>query len=246
MITLLLTLVCFQEIHSVHTVCGSPVIGITDNDTVVRDLYVVNINEQFKYPNWACYRVHPDNFVDAEEQKRRVWRVEPYLTDAERAEPKDFRAMEPIRKVDRGHIVPLGSFLNLPNSMTDTLNYLGNITPQLAHFNRGTWKRTENYERELAVKRGGYVYVMAGCEGRAPTIKFPHADEPVSAPRYFWKVIYVLAGDKIHYAALWFAYDVKGDFRQYRTTLAHIEKQSGLKFFLDCQSQLVDDLLDRF
>lgn len=70
--------------------------------------------------------------------------------------PADYIGANKALKVDRGHQAPLASLADWP-----ALNYLSNITPQVAEFNQGAWARLEDQERALA-RVGNKVFSVTG------------------------------------------------------------------------------------
>ena len=87
---------------------------------------------------------------------------------------------------DRGHLSPAGNYIENQVEMDESF-YMSNISPQDPSFNRGIWKRLENYERELAVEKDT-IYVITGgiLKGDLKTI----GDNEVAVPEYFFKIFY--------------------------------------------------------
>ncbi|MFC4161408.1 DNA/RNA non-specific endonuclease [Chitinimonas lacunae] len=87
---------------------------------------------------------------------------------------------------DRGHLVP-ANHMDHSNLLGKRANYMTNIVPQVASFNRGIWEKTEEITecyRDLNPVRvyGGLVY---GDE-RNDFFRHSHG---VPTPEYFWKVL---------------------------------------------------------
>jgi endonuclease G, mitochondrial len=87
---------------------------------------------------------------------------------------------------DRGHLVA-SNHMDYDAAYLLSANYMTNIVPQLASFNQGLWKETENITecyRDLAPIQviGGVIYSDASND-------FFLASHGIKTPDYFWKTL---------------------------------------------------------
>lgn len=87
---------------------------------------------------------------------------------------------------DRGHLVA-SNHMDYDAAYLLSANYMTNIVPQLANFNQGLWKETENItecHRDLAPIQviGGVIYSDASND-------FFLASHGIKSPDYFWKTL---------------------------------------------------------
>jgi endonuclease G len=87
---------------------------------------------------------------------------------------------------DRGHLVA-SNHMDYDGAYLLSANYMTNIVPQLASFNQGLWKETENITecyRDLAPIQviGGVIYSDASND-------FFLASHGIKTPDFFWKTL---------------------------------------------------------
>jgi endonuclease G len=87
---------------------------------------------------------------------------------------------------DRGHLVA-SNHMDYDTAYLISANYMTNIVPQLASFNQGLWKETENITecyRDLAPIQviGGVIYSDANND-------FFLSSHGIKSPDYFWKTL---------------------------------------------------------
>ena len=91
-----------------------------------------------------------------------------------------------VNEWDRGHLVA-SNHMDFDTNYLLRANYMTNIVPQLASFNRGVWKETENITecyRELAPINvsGGVVYDDTNND-------FFVRSHEIKSPDFFWKTL---------------------------------------------------------
>lgn len=87
---------------------------------------------------------------------------------------------------DRGHLVA-SNHMDYDAAYLLSANYMTNIVPQLAIFNQGLWKETENITecyRDLATIQviGGVIYSDSSND-------FFLASHDIKTPDFFWKIL---------------------------------------------------------
>jgi endonuclease G len=138
-----------------------------------------------------------------------------------RATPKDYAKSG----YDIGHIANAAD-LEYSTTATTEAKILTNAAPQLAGFNRGIWKKLEDTTRGWAVARNHPLQITAGA------IYTPKTDTTIGAnhigvPHAFYKIITdtVTAESQVY---LFQHKPAKGDLNQFISSLAEVQKQSGL------------------
>jgi endonuclease G len=87
---------------------------------------------------------------------------------------------------DRGHLVA-SNHMDYEAAYLTSANYMTNIVPQLASFNQGLWKETENITecyRDLAP-----IHVIGGVIYADTSNDFFVSSHGIKSPDYFWKTL---------------------------------------------------------
>ena len=91
--------------------------------------YSVSFCEDYKLSEWAIYYLTPDKF--GVEKRKNNFRQDPRLKGRDAKESNYYKS-----GYDKGHLVPVGDMNYNSVSMSES-NYMTNISPQNASFNRG-------------------------------------------------------------------------------------------------------------
>ena len=144
--------------------------------------YDVLYDEKIHDPILTFYNVDPRNV------KGRYKRVGSFRTDPSTRDPYVLDAYIHTG-YDRGHIAPAGIFRRDRVINIESF-YQTNMTPQLANFNRGIWRRLESKIRNYVIKTHHVVRVVAGPIFTPPT-KILHDPQGnvVDIPSGFFKII---------------------------------------------------------
>lgn len=209
---------------------GCPRSQNSDARIIQRYLYVLANNSQTKLADWVAYVVDADL---SGPERRRNWRADPELADDETLEPQDYDDAYSMRGFDLGHQAPLASFA--ASTHWAETNFLSNITPQNSNLNRGRWARLERAERALAERYDTDVYVITGPLFERPMPSLPHANESMTTPSGYWKVI-ALADGRV--AGFVFENGPgRGSYCNAEREIEEIELRSGLDLFPDAAPQ---------
>ncbi len=87
---------------------------------------------------------------------------------------------------DRGHLAPAATFVDNQKEMDESF-YMSNMSPQDPSFNRGVWKRIEEYERKVAMEKNS-VWVI--CGGILTDDLKTIGPNKVCVPELYYKIIY--------------------------------------------------------
>lgn len=156
---------------------------IDENNQIIKyDGYVISYNETYEQPNWVYYVLKPSDLIGESTKRRNNFREDDRITTGT-AELSDYKGSG----YDRGHLKPSGDEPCDSTQMSETF-YMSNISPQEPSFNRGVWKKLENYVRTVAMESDSVVIITGGVlKGELETI----GENEVAIPNYFFKVLYV-------------------------------------------------------
>lgn len=204
-----------------------------DVRTLYNDAYAVGYCDALANPVWAAYRV-----FDLKEARRRAERPDSFEVDprtAARVEPGDYTGSG----YDRGHLVPnhaIGTRFG-PRAQEQTF-LMSNICPQRHRLNAGVWKELEMKVAENYTGRYGQIWVLAGpvfgAEDRLPRLR-----GKVPVPGAFYLI--VVQPHEGGVRVLPFLVDQEAPENaqpeRYLTSVAEIERRTGLNFFPQLEAQ---------
>ena len=135
---------------------------------------------------------------------------------------------------DRGHLAPGADNTHTAEAMSESF-FLSNMVPQVPNHNRGIWKQLETAVRNWVLE-GKDIYVVSG------TIYNPGYQTigagRVGIPTHMWKVVV----DRKSAKAIAFLFPNAplpvADLPKYATTIAEIEKYTGINFHPQLPAQL--------
>lgn len=152
-----------------------------DDQIIHHDGYVLSYNETHEQANWVSYMVTKVE-LESDVAKRKDNFKEDTSIITGSAQLIDYKGSG----YDRGHLAPAATFVDSQKEMDESF-LMSNMSPQHPSFNRGVWKRLEEYERKMAMEKDT-VYVICGpilSEG----LKKIGPNE-VSVPELYFKIIY--------------------------------------------------------
>lgn len=152
-----------------------------DDQIIYHTDYVLSYNETHEQANWVKYMVTKVE-LDSNVAKRKNNFKEDTSIITGSAQLIDYKGSG----YDRGHLAPAATFVDNQKEMNESF-LMSNISPQEPGFNRGVWKRIENYERKMAMEKDT-VHVICGpiLTGNLKTIGV----NKVSVPELYFKIIY--------------------------------------------------------
>lgn len=168
------------------------VIGYSQNDSLPKKInlddqiiyhtaYILSYNETHEQPNWVKYMVTKSELsIDKADRKNNF--TEDTLVPTGTASPEDYYKSG----YDKGHLAPASTFSDNQKEMDESF-FMSNMSPQVPSFNRGIWKKMEDFERRMAMEKDT-VYVICGpvlVDGLKTIGK-----NEVSVPELFFKIIY--------------------------------------------------------
>jgi len=197
--------------------------AISRRDAVVKHLgYTLSYNEKNEQANWVAYE------LTAAETSKIANRSDDFRPDDDvltgSATNADYKGMG----YDRGHLAPAADMGWSTTSMQESFFY-SNMSPQVAGFNRGIWKRLEEQVRQWAVDNRT-IYVVTGplLPDNLPAI----GANKVSVPRYYYKVILDYTSPELK--GIGFILPNASSslpLRSFVVTIDYVEKMTGIDFF---------------
>jgi len=220
------------EIHCKHFWNGMTEGTSATNDLIIRDCYAVSTNDETKFPDWVAYHLTSREIL-GDLSLNRKWETDLWLDEDEtlEASPDAYFGAYTTLRYDRGHLVPLTSFVGSRDAQQ--VNQYSVVVPQRMGLNRGAWLKVEDWERQL-VNWYGEIYVLNGTlyEDNMPPL--PNANEPHRVPSGFWKIIVF---EDYRPRAISFVFKQQTARRaqpsKHVVSVEVIEKLTGLTFFPD-------------
>ena len=200
------------------------------NDQIIyHNYYTLNYSEEHEQASWVAY-ILKDIQKKGIFKRSNNFRLDPKVRTGS-ASVKDYK----MSGYDRGHLAPASDMSFSSIAMSESF-YLSNISPQVAGFNRGIWKRLESLIRgwvktdlELQIVTGGVLNNSFKRIG----------SNNVSVPDFFYKVILDIKEPGIK--GIGFILPNKGSklgLEKYAMSIDEVEDFTGINFF----ESLPDDL----
>ena len=234
---------CARAEQSADLLLGNPSgAGAADknNFLLIKPTFVVSYNNDAGEPNWVSWELDKGDVGDA--ARKREFSMDVTL-------PSGFKLVTGRDYVgcgfDRGHLCPHGDRAATKAGSYSTF-VMTNIVPQSAALNRNAWNQEEIYLRSLATD-GHRLYIVAGPTGKGGTGSQGPVDTiakgHIVVPAACWKIAIVVPDNGVddvkqitartRVIAVLMPNDKTPDLTwgQYRTSVAEIEKKTGLHFF---------------
>ena len=211
----------------------------SDNYLMVKNAYTLSYNKNKGIANWVSW--HLSTAWKGETDRQNDFRPDPSLPQNwYQVTPRDYASTG----FDRGHLCPSDDRDGGLEDNKETF-LMTNMTPQAPENNRGIWKALEDYGRTLT-QQGNEVYIIAGTIGEGGTgtngfAKRIGKNDNITVPASLWKIIVVLPigqNDelRINENTRIIAVNIPnqnglvGSWKQYRTSVAELEKLTGYDF----------------
>lgn len=210
-----------------------------DNYLINQGYYVESYNSTKAEPNWVSWHLDASNITSAAGRQNSFAPYGGLPSAFYQVQSTSFSGSG----FDRGHNCPSGDRTS-SISANDATFLMTNMIPQAPKNNQGTWGNFEGYLRTL-VTQGNEVYIIMGNYGSGGVGSVSTAvvtsinNAKVNVPSNVWKVAVVLPvgnGDlaRVTAATRVITIDtpniqaINADWKQYITTMASVEKATGL------------------
>jgi endonuclease G len=216
MIRLILTAACLISIVHAQEL---PRFDNPNDQIVVHKGYTLSYNEGCEQPNWVKYQVKATD-LEGDAERKNNFKADPKVKTGS-ASPNDYKKSG----YDRGHLAPAASFKHSQDEMDESF-YMSNMSPQAPGFNRGVWKRLEEWERNVAIEQDS-VWVISGAilSNQLETIG---ENKDVCVPELYYKIVY--KKDK-PYVFILKNEKSKEKLYTFRQTMEVLEGMAGIKFY---------------
>ncbi len=200
--------------------------------------YTLSYNENHEQANWVAYE------LTTEETNSHFKRTNRFMQDPLIATGSADNADYSKSGYDRGHLAPAADMGWSAQSMSESF-YYSNMSPQQPSFNRGIWKRAEEFTRQAAIDNKA-IYIVSGpvLAKNLPTI----GHNQVAVPAYYFKVL--LDNTLPQIKAIAFIIPNRSSqlsLQHYAVTINEVEKLTGIDFFPalpDDQEELLEGSID--
>jgi endonuclease G len=184
--------------------------------------YVLRYEERFQQASWVAYELTAQETAGTFGRTNK-FRPDP-LVKTGSANDADYKGSG----YDRGHLAPAADMGWSAQSMMESFYYT-NMSPQVPSFNRGIWKKLEEFTRAAAVVNH-QIYVVTG-----PVLKSDLSTigpNEVAVPLYFYKVLLDYSQPEIKGIAFIMPNSASANpIEQYATTIDYVEELTHLNFF---------------
>lgn len=192
----------------------------TNNQIVQHQGYILSYNEGCEQANWVKYMVTKADLENKVAKRSNNFKEDTLIKTGSATLDDYYKS-----GYDRGHLAPSLDFMH-NQDLNDESFYMSNMSPQNPSFNRGMWKKLENYVRDLAIDRDT-VYVITGpiLSDTIETIGNNH----VCVPKSYYKIIIDSKGFVI---ACYIMENRKltGQLEDYLQPIENVETATGLMF----------------
>jgi endonuclease G len=158
-----------------------PRIEDLDDQIIYHHGFTLSYNETCEQPNWVLYQVTKEDLENKVAKRKNNFKADPTIL-TESSQLIDYKSSG----YDRGHLAPAATFIDSQKEMDESF-YMSNMSPQNPSFNRGVWKRLEEYERKMAMEKDS-VWVIYGPI-LTKDLKTIGVNE-VCVPELYYKIIY--------------------------------------------------------
>lgn len=203
---------------------GCPVGANPDNPLILRPIYALSFNLDYKSADWVAYKVSAGTIGIASSLARTVV-ADNFVPDT--LDNDDFMELDGTGLV-RSLYVPMVNFAGTP--YWQDVNFTTNIVARSSALNQGAWYGLEWAIRNL-VNREDLVYVVTGPIYRAtPVAPQLLTSKPHRVPDGFFKIV-VTEGGQV--SAFIFDQEVPVYVHHcdLRSSIEEIEAATGLRFF---------------
>ena len=218
----------FISIFFIISSCSSNLKNLEEPKHIKNEQYIkhfaysLQYNEKNEQADWVAYNLISSELIKKFKRTNKFKKDTLVITKT--ADNNDYKHSG----YDKGHLAPAADMVWNKKAITESF-YFSNISPQLASFNRGMWKRLEKQTRDWA-KKYNSIYITCGplCKDSNKTI----GKDSIVIPTYFYKAL-LIYNDTIK-QAIGFIFPhkkCKGKILDYAINIDSLEKFTKLDFF---------------
>jgi len=195
----------------------------TEEAIIERPYYTLRYSEAHEQAIWVAYKLSADSLNQDKFQRKDDFRKDPRVRTGS-AELSDYKGSG----YDRGHLAPAADFSYDEFALSQTF-YMSNMSPQVASFNRGIWKKLEEKARDWSMENSE-IYIVTGpiLNKDFTTI----GGNEVSVPEQYFKIILDVHKPEIKAIAFLLKNEKSSaSLETFVVSIDQIEALSGLDFF---------------
>lgn len=200
-----------------------------------RKVYTIGYDSQHRQPRWVYQQLTIQSHSSHALRESCEFQEDSDVPNHLQSKKTDYKGSS----FDRGHLCPAADATKDLQSMEETF-YLSNISPQLPQFNRGYWKKLEQYTRSL-VNRYGTLHVYTGPlyvshqepDGKKYITYQVIGDNEVAVPTHYFKIIFYQYENQSLVKAYMIPHQtisLDTPFSKFEVPIEHIEKKAGIIF----------------
>mgnify|MGYP006109251025 CR=1 FL=1 len=197
-------------------------------EVVYHNYYSLEYSEKDEQARWVAYKITSDNFNSSIKRKDNF--REDAFVSTQSAQLSDYRKSG----YDRGHLAPAGSMKINTLSMSESF-FMSNMSPQIAGFNRGIWKKLEEEIRRIA-KSNDSIFVVTG-----PILTDPIGfigKNKVPVPKAYYKTILAYQDGKPSGIGFILPHEKSSaSVYSFSTSIDEVEKITGIDFYYQVKGQ---------
>jgi endonuclease G, mitochondrial len=222
----------------------------SNNYLISKPQYILSYNADEGKPNWVSW--HLDHHWIGQVDRQDDFRSDELL-------PSSFYHVSKSdydnSGFDRGHNCPSKDRSNNVDNNSATF-LMDNMMPQAPRNNRVTWKKLEEYCRDL-VEEGNELYIICGSYGKGGIGSKGYAEsinKKITVPQTTWKIILILPEgendlirvrkETISVIAVEIpnSNEIQAEWSVYSTSVREIEHHTGYNFLSNLDQQLQDEI----
>ena len=193
-----------------------------ESDSIIRhSAYSLSYNSDYHQANWVAYLL-TRNETNSLFKRGNNFCADPLVPGT------DLSSDYYKSNYDRGHLAPAGDMGFSKTAMDETFYYT-NMSPQVASFNRGVWKKLETQVRNWAVEYDSLYIVTGPIFSDSMKVIGPHR---VAVPTAYYKV--VLDNHKGKEKVIGFVMQNEGSkeiLKNFVLSVDEVEELTGIDFF---------------
>jgi len=196
--------------------------------------FVICYNEKTEQANWTAHILSKKMLQGPRIKRKDLFKKDNRVLTGT-AIPEDYKRSG----YDKGHLVPAADMAWSEASSRASF-YMSNMSPQLPGFNRGIWKRTEEWAREMALIHDS-LYIISGPVFKDESRKI--GINEVYVPSYYYKIVMDITQPEYSAIAFLFQNEAKGgEIYEYAITIDSLERFTGVDFFYELKGEMIEKL----
>lgn len=213
-------------------------VGIPYHESPIVEHFAYSIlySEKHEQPIWVAYTVTADRLENKCFKRTNNFKADPDVITGS-ATLKDYAKSG----YDRGHLCPAAVNTWSKQAMDESF-YLSNMSPQVAGFNRGIWKKLESYVRSEA-GISGELYVVCGGIFNDDIAPNSIGTNNVTVPDQYYKVLLDLS--EVGVKTIGFILPnrpSKDPLASFAVSVDKVEEITGIDFYHTLNDDLEDEI----